>query len=655
MSEVTPRDREEKLLAAIAEGATGELPTPRNRKEKLLKEIYDNGGGGGGGGGESTIAWRPKVDANGNISWERTVSTVKPATQNIKGPQGEKGETGEKGEIGLSITSATFNSSGKLVIELSDGSFLPPVTMPSASVDVSRAEGNCLEQKADGMFVAKTDISNLVEKEIGKGLSSNDYTDEDKKNISDNKDAIDKLNGDDSIVGSVAYQIADALGKLNKLSKKIVEVLPSADVADANTIYMVKEGGGNYAMYTVVTLADGSKSLASMGSTDIDLTDYLKTENAKITYLALADVKKDVLALLDSTTENGIVYLTYNGSKILTKSQIETLLEDYATKQYVGDEVDKKVDKTSITKTLDATKTDEQVPSAKAVFDELENKIDKEYGTSHKGEVLVVGEDGKVTAKAFDVIDDSDTESTTTTLSAKKIMDKVPFEFGITDDGQYGYIKDGADTVTPFKSGDGCEIVEISDAIKGINTIRFPRPNPIGFYYVVDSASYPAMYYSTDMKNVLHLRKGSATYTGGRYTMPSTATEVVKSVTDTELTIHYSNGAPNGKLYCFYDESRPSIESEGATILRGTMVGGTNNIFTTEKTCKEITITFGFSKVKFVVKVNGEDKTSLLNNYGGMDNDHGMSSATISGDFPVGTEISIQTKASENAGYVICY
>lgn len=49
MSEVTPRDREEKLLAAIAEGATGELPTPRNRKEKLLKEIYDNGGGGGGG------------------------------------------------------------------------------------------------------------------------------------------------------------------------------------------------------------------------------------------------------------------------------------------------------------------------------------------------------------------------------------------------------------------------------------------------------------------------------------------------------------------------------------------------------------------------------------------------------------------------------
>ena len=56
MSEVTPRDREEKLLAAIAEGATGRLPTPRNRKEKLLKEIYDNGGTGGGGTGGVTPA-----------------------------------------------------------------------------------------------------------------------------------------------------------------------------------------------------------------------------------------------------------------------------------------------------------------------------------------------------------------------------------------------------------------------------------------------------------------------------------------------------------------------------------------------------------------------------------------------------------------------
>ena len=42
------------------------------------------------------------------------------------------------------------------------------------------------------------------------------------------------------------------------------------------------------------------------------------------------------------------------------------------------------------------------------------------------------------------------------TWSSKKIsdslVDKVPFKFGITEDGKYGYIKDGADSVTPFSS-----------------------------------------------------------------------------------------------------------------------------------------------------------------------------------------------------------
>lgn len=46
--------------------------------------------------------------------------------------------------------------------------------------------------------------------------------------------------------------------------------------------------------------------------------------------------------------------------------------------------------------------------------------------------------------------------SATTTQSAiDEIATNVPFKFGITPDGQYGYYKDGADTVTPFKTGGG--------------------------------------------------------------------------------------------------------------------------------------------------------------------------------------------------------
>lgn len=59
-----------------------------------------NSGGGGGGGGESTVAWKPSVNVDGEISWQKTSSATPPATQNIKGPQGEKGDTGEQGPQG---------------------------------------------------------------------------------------------------------------------------------------------------------------------------------------------------------------------------------------------------------------------------------------------------------------------------------------------------------------------------------------------------------------------------------------------------------------------------------------------------------------------------------------------------------------------------
>lgn len=60
-----------------------------------------------GGGEESTIAWKPIVDANGNISWTRTSSTVKPTEQNIKGPQGPQGPEGSQGPKGIDGTTYT--------------------------------------------------------------------------------------------------------------------------------------------------------------------------------------------------------------------------------------------------------------------------------------------------------------------------------------------------------------------------------------------------------------------------------------------------------------------------------------------------------------------------------------------------------------------
>ena len=57
--------------------------------------IFPLGGnsGGGGGGGESTIAWKPNVNANGDLSWSRSNSTTAPTTQNIRGEKGENGKS----------------------------------------------------------------------------------------------------------------------------------------------------------------------------------------------------------------------------------------------------------------------------------------------------------------------------------------------------------------------------------------------------------------------------------------------------------------------------------------------------------------------------------------------------------------------------------
>lgn len=333
-------------------------------------------------------------DADGNsivvLEWSLTDGSKKTSTVTIKkGIDGKDGKDGEQGETGVSIAGAHFNSNGKIVFELSDGSETAPISLPSASVDISPDSGNVIEQRANGIFVPETDTSNFVEKEENKGLIS----DEEKAQIALNKSAIETLNGDESVVGSVAKQIAEALGKLNSLSKEIVDAVPSVADAKDNVIYLLKGEGTTYEMYSVVSLPDGSKNMASLGSTEIDLDGYLTETKAQEIYLALADVDKDTLSRLGTVTEEEVIYLTFNGSKILTLSQIESIVYK---KSEVDALLEAKLDKSAVVKSLDSTKTDDEIPSAKCVFDELEGKINSDQGRVNAGKALVINEEGNV-------------------------------------------------------------------------------------------------------------------------------------------------------------------------------------------------------------------------------------------------------------------
>ena len=349
-------------------------------------------GGGAIKGANAVIAQIKRGATENEVVFEWTLADGSKQTDSIivkNGKDGEKGKDGEQGETGVSIVGAHFNSNGKIVFELSDGSETAPISLPSASVDISPDSGNVIEQRGNGIFVPETDTSNFVEKEANKSLIS----DEDKAQIALNKSLIETLNGDESVVGSVAKQIADALGKLNSLSKEIVDAVPSVSDAKDNVIYLLKGEGTTYEMYSVVSLPDGSKNMASLGSTEIDLNGYLTVTKAQEIYLALADVDKDTLAKLGTVTEGEVIYLSFNGSKILTLSQIESIVYK---KSEVDALLEAKLDKSAVVKSLDSTKTDDEIPSAKCVFDELEGKINSEQGSVNAGKALVINEEGNV-------------------------------------------------------------------------------------------------------------------------------------------------------------------------------------------------------------------------------------------------------------------
>ena len=63
-------------------------------------------------------------------------------------------------------------------------------------------------------YYTKTETNNLLDNKVdkvsGKGLSTNDFTDAYKQQIDDNKTAIETLNGDSSVVGSVDSKVATA-------------------------------------------------------------------------------------------------------------------------------------------------------------------------------------------------------------------------------------------------------------------------------------------------------------------------------------------------------------------------------------------------------------------------------------------------------------
>lgn len=76
----------------------------------------------------------------------------------------------------------------------------------------------------------------------------------------------------------VVGQVADAIGKVDRLYYKVVSALPEVSAADPRTIYLVKnisESGNNvYDEYLFIAGEGGSGSFEKIGTTGVHLEDY---------------------------------------------------------------------------------------------------------------------------------------------------------------------------------------------------------------------------------------------------------------------------------------------------------------------------------------------------------------------------------------------
>ena len=192
--------------------------------------------------------------------------------------------------------------------------------------------------------------SGKVDKETGKGLSTNDFTDEEKEKLKglsnyDDEELRTLLNGNVSLLENRLY---------NKVDKVQGKGLSSNDFTDE----------------------DKSKLSELPSKTELD-----KEFQDDRDYLAVLNNKSDELAGV-ITDVNGRVQELQQGAEYIynktTALNIDSTDEQYPSAKCVYDELVKKEDSSNKTTGIYSGSTDEQYPSAKAVYDKLVKKANKQ-------------------------------------------------------------------------------------------------------------------------------------------------------------------------------------------------------------------------------------------------------------------------------------
>lgn len=302
----------------------------------------------------------------------------------IQGPKGDPGEKGEKGDPGsdASVTKqnveavltgdiTSHNHDSRYISKSNASAYTPTADYHPATkkyVDDTVAAVDVTEQisgKADKTYV-DSKLDTKVDKEEGKGLSTNDYSNDDRQKVSNIVDyvtamrsttsmntmglSLDKKNvitGSIYTTGSVTFNSASSrsAGVLTASYFEKLDALPSADELDQKintaigSVYRVKGSVANYEALPKdnVTIGDvynledtGANYVATSTTPDwdklsetVDLNGYLTKTDAASTYQPKGNY-------LTSVPEEYVTETELNAKGYATTTQVNTKLDSSA-------------------------------------------------------------------------------------------------------------------------------------------------------------------------------------------------------------------------------------------------------------------------------------------------------------------------------------
>ena len=245
-------------------------------------------------------------------------------------------------------------------------------------------------------------LENKVDAEAGKGLSSNDFTSEEKTKLADlenyddtalaarvteNKNLIDVLNGGTDLVGSVNNKVANCLqsskvytdGSIQNAIKQTAIACDAKPTISGDTITYYKNGealtitSDNKTKFYYVS---GGENYSTIWIEGTEFTDTLASVNFS-----------------DYVSKTNDVVSDYTGTEA-DKTKVPDLAAMDDLKAIVDTELDDKLDIADVDSAVSSS-SDNPVKSS-ALYTEFAKKVDIQQGTANEGKVLKVNDEGNL-------------------------------------------------------------------------------------------------------------------------------------------------------------------------------------------------------------------------------------------------------------------